>query len=157
MLRRIQPHGMQITQTTADTLVVDNTPWIFAFILVVAILFSAAMGLFVFIPLGEGLIFTLFPVVGGIVAVIALVRRTQLVLDRRSDRAEIRRRTAFGYTVDAFDLSALGSANLHVIGMGKSRRYRVTLDVDGAERPFTMVYTGFGPQDVVDKINAWLK
>jgi len=147
---------MQITENTNDTLVVDNTPWIFAIILIGAIIFSTAMGLFVFIPRGEGLIFTLFPAVGGIAVFVALVRRTQLVLDRRTDRVEVRRRTVFGYTVDDFELSALGGAKLYTEGAGKSRRYRVVLLTDGTERPFTMVYTGFGPQDVVDKINAWI-
>ncbi|MEM9343259.1 MAG: hypothetical protein AAGA87_09450 [Pseudomonadota bacterium] len=147
---------MKITQNTSDTLVVDNTPWIFAAILIAAVLFSTAMGFFVFAPLGEGLVFTLMPAIGGVLCFVFLVRRTQLVLDRRTDSAEVRRRTVFGYAVDEFRLSALQGATLYTEGAGKSRRYRVVLDVDGSERPFTMVYTGFGPKDAVDAINAWV-
>lgn len=154
---------MKIKNNTPDLLIIDNAPWLLSFLLAGSILMPVG---FAINALFSGDIQTGLRVLvigGGFGALFfaAFVSRDQLVLDRRDNRVEMRRRTLFRQTSIRHDLRYLRRAIVQTSRSDNSDTHRMTLELDGGMdpglHPFTTAYTsGKGARRGADAVNAWL-
>lgn len=154
---------MKITHNTPELLIIDSKPWLVGIILAAMVLVAVAIGLGMMMS-GEVLTGILVAVLGGAFTGLffaIFVRRNQLVLDRRDNRLEMRRRTLFRHTRVRHDLHHLRRAIVETSRGDKQDTHRMTLELDGGMdaglHPFTAVYTsGRGARRGADAVNGWL-
>ena len=154
---------MKITHNTPDLLIIDNTPWLVGILLAGMILMPVGFGINALFSgdIQTGLLVLILGGGFGALFFAVFVRRNQLVLDRRDNRVEMRRRTLFRQTSIRHDLRHLRRAIVQTSRSDNSDTHRMTLELDGGMdpglHPFTSVYTsGKGARRGADAVNAWL-
>ena len=152
---------MKVIEQTPDRLILENNPVVLAILLSSLALIFVAVGLFVISsdPM-TGLATLAGALVFGAVFVIAFVRRSQIILDRRNDLVELRRKSLLGYNRRTWDLHDLDRAVIQTSRSDKSDTYRAALvfsgGMDAGVHPITLVYSsGSGASRAVAAINAW--
>ncbi len=154
---------MKITHNAPDLLIIDSKPWPVRIILVGMVLVVVGYGLETFLN-GDTFTGLMTVLLGGGIGglfIAIFVRRNQLVLDRRDNRLELRRRTLFRHTRVRHDLRHLRRAIVETARGDKKDTHRMTLELTGGMdaglHPFTEVYTsGRGAQRAADAVNGWL-
>lgn len=152
--------AMKVAQHTDDLLIIDNTPWVMAVVLlgflmlplwagVGTIIRSEMIGLGLGMIVGSGLFMLPF--------FWAFVRRTQMVLDRQAGTVAIRRRTIFGGTQEVYDLAALDRAEVESSYRDGTYTYRMVLRFEETTRPFLKEYAGEKrAETAAELVNGWL-
>lgn len=156
---------MKTTHNSPDKLILDYTPWIMGGIFATLILLSAGGAMY---SLGTGETTGFFVGLGGVIFCglffVVFVRRVQLVLERTSGTATLRRRDVLRDVKEQFKLADVLRAEVQRTtssdGEGTATETsRAALIVTGQPEPvpLTIVYSsGSGGDRAADAINAWL-
>lgn len=155
---------MKTTHNSPDKLILDYTPWIMGGVFATLILLSAG-GAMYFLSTGETTGFLVG--LGGVILCglffVVFVRRVQLVLERTSGTATLRRRDVLRDVREQFKLADIRRAEVQRMtssdGDGTTETSRAALIVTGQPEPvpLTIVYSsGSGGDRAADAINAWL-
>jgi len=154
---------MKVTRNTPDQLIVADTPWLIAIMLVFFILIFSGVGLFLIAEgVWAGLMFVIVGAGMGVPAFAIFVRRVQLIFDRPAQAITQRTRSMFAYQEVQHELANLSHAILETtIGSKGTVLYRPTLVLDAGmsagNMPIVEVYTNTSaPKRMVDAINTWL-
>lgn len=153
---------MKVRKNTDHTLIVEDTPWLFAIMIVLFILVFTGVGLGLILN-GEwmGLAFVGFGIFIAPIFLYVFVRRVQVVFYRPEGWVEIRRANLLRTAKSRYDLDEVKGAILESSRSDDTATYRVTLimEVGGVrgQIPITVAYSNVGKhQDVTDAINTWL-
>ncbi len=154
---------MKVTRNTPDQLIIADTPWLIAIMLVFFILIFCGVGLFLIAEgVWAGLMFVIVGGGMGFAAFAIFVGRVQLIFDRPTQAFTQRTRSMFAYREVQHKLANLSHAILETTTGSKGTIfYRPTLVLDAGmsagNMPIVEVYTNTsGPKHMVDAINAWL-
>ena len=155
---------MKVTRNTPLQLILEDTPWFIAIMLVFFILaFVGPAVLMMMDGVWEAFFFGFFGGGLGLAAFAVFVRRVMVILDRQENTVAVRRRSLFGYSETAYTLSDLQDAFMESTTSSKGRLlYRPVLRMRGETgiKPLPIIpsYTnGRGPQRLVDAVNDWLE
>ncbi len=163
---------MKIKHNTPELLIVGETPWFLAIMLLLFTLTFVAIGLLTLTQHWAGLIFVFVGGGMGVGAMGVFVERLQLILDARAQTLTLRSRTMFRYTERVFPLADViraetetgrsNSRNGVNSGQTLSRPVFVIRDKSGTDgtvtKPVTAVLSsGTGAATVTGAVNEWLK
>ncbi|MDQ2090690.1 hypothetical protein [Marimonas arenosa] len=153
---------MKVKKNTDHTLIAEDNPWLFGFMIIGFILVFSGVGVFL---IADGEWMGLGFLAGGLLLApiffVIFVRRVQLVFYRPEGWAEIRRKNVFRQTATRYDLSEIRRAVVQTTSGDSGTLYRVALVVEkgGVEGdiPLTQAYSNVGDhRGVAQAINAWL-
>lgn len=155
---------MKVTRKTVDQLIIADIPWLIGIFISLLILVFVGIGLSIVID-GElmGFFFVAIGSLVGGICFVAFVRRTQVILNRTTDKITIRQRSVFGFRENFYVLSELDRAELEdTTDSDGDTMYRPTLvfSSHGSSKrtPIVSSYTNTsGPGRIVDAINDWLE
>jgi hypothetical protein len=154
---------MKTVTDTPDTLVLEETPWLFGLGVVAMMLLFAGVG-WTILASGEiigGLMLLVGGLAMGVLVIWAFIRRTQLWIDRPSGQVAIRSRSIFAFTEQTFPLTDLSGADTQNSQQSKGQRTRRAVLRFGGQTnkviPVTSHYTsGRGPLRTASTVNDWL-
>lgn len=154
---------MKITRSTADQLILDQTPWMFGMLFGGLILVSIAC--LTILPIyghPEGFFALPFLVVG-ILVFAGFVRRDQAIFDRTAGMVILHHRNLAGYKSRSFALADVDCAEVDISeqtrssGGARTKVFRPAIRVNGTLLPLTNLSTNSQRHHaVVDTINTWL-
>ena len=154
---------MKVTRQTDRQLIVEDTPWFIAIMMVVFILAFVGPGILMMMDgVWQGAFFALAGGGMGVAGLAVFVRRVQVILDRDTGTVTMRERSLFGYRQVVHRLSNLDHARLdRTVGKEGKAMYRPTLvlgsGMSAGDHPIVASYTNTGgPKRMVDAINDWL-
>jgi len=162
---------MKIAHDTEDLLIFDRIPWVAGTLLTIFVALPLAAGIAAGITVilsGDiSLVNAVMMILGGavfmspfVLIIYALVRRRQVILDRRAGTVTLRRRTIFGYQQEVHALEDLRGAEIESRRLSaRSSRlsHRALLRLDTQTRPVAPDFGGLSvAQEQAARINAWL-
>jgi hypothetical protein len=162
---------MKIAHDTRDFLIFDHMPWVAGTILTIFVALplvaGIAAGINVILTGDISLVEAAMMIFGGavfmfpfVLIIYALVRRRQVILDRRAGTVTLRRRTIFGYQQEIHALEDLGGAEIESQRLSeRSSRlsHRALLLLGEQTRPVAPDFGGLATaQEQAERINAWL-
>jgi hypothetical protein len=154
---------MKTVIDTPDTLVLEETPWLFGLAIIAFVLIFAGVG-WIMLVSGEiigGLMFLVGGLGMGVLAFWAFIRRTQLWLDQPCAQIALRSRSLFGFSEQTFPLADLTGADTQTSHASKGQRTRrAVLRFGGRTNKVVAItshYTsGRGPLRTAAAVNDWL-
>lgn len=154
---------MDISRSTPEQLIIEDTPWLLGIGILAVILTLAPFGVSLLLQgAWFGLLYTVVVCGVGMAVFAAFVRRVQLILDRPANTITLRTRSLFGMTQVQHDLHDLSGAILETTTGGKGTiLYRPSLILDsgmsaGTHPIIASHQNSAAPKHIVDTINTWL-
>ncbi len=154
---------MKVLHDTSDRLILDETPWVMALLMAGFVLAFVGAGLFIMLEnLLFGLAFGSFGAIVGIVIMVALVERLQIIFDRPAGTVTIRRKSMLRYSQVLHALENISHAELETTRNAKGNTLSrpvlvLAKGMSAGRHPLISAYSNFSsPPKIVAAINTWL-